>query len=132
MNVRDQVVAVLVLLQSTESHLGAGNIFLWVLEVLELWQILALGLCEHSMIVTHEGIVVPLNTLCLVGIGIRVSLNGSSVASEKSEQVRTDLVSLSFTEGVALSTSSLEEVGPLLCVSCKKTIISKNSAFHFL
>lgn len=36
---RDQVVPVLGLLQSTESHLGAWNVFLRVLEVLELRRI---------------------------------------------------------------------------------------------
>jgi hypothetical protein len=35
-NIRDQVVPVLLLLQSTESHLCARDILLWVLEVLEL------------------------------------------------------------------------------------------------
>jgi hypothetical protein len=35
-NIRDQVVAVLGLLQTTESHLGTRNVLLGVLEVLEL------------------------------------------------------------------------------------------------
>jgi hypothetical protein len=35
-NIRDQVVPVLLLLQSTESHLCARDVLLWVLEVLEL------------------------------------------------------------------------------------------------
>jgi hypothetical protein len=34
--IRDQVIPVLVLLQSTESHLGSWNILLGVLQVLEL------------------------------------------------------------------------------------------------
>ena len=33
----DQVVTVLGLLKTTESHLGSGNVLLGVLEVLELW-----------------------------------------------------------------------------------------------
>jgi hypothetical protein len=33
----DQVVAVLGLLETAEGHLGAGNVLLGVLEVLELW-----------------------------------------------------------------------------------------------
>jgi hypothetical protein len=33
----DQVVAVLGLLETTEGHLGAGDVLLGVLEVLELW-----------------------------------------------------------------------------------------------
>lgn len=36
LNVRDQVVPVLALLQTTEGHLGAGNVLLGVLEVFEL------------------------------------------------------------------------------------------------
>lgn len=36
MNIRDQVVAVLGLLETTKGHLGAGDVLLWVLEVLEL------------------------------------------------------------------------------------------------
>lgn len=35
-NIRDQVVALLALLQATEGHLGAGDELLGVLEVLEL------------------------------------------------------------------------------------------------
>lgn len=35
-SIRDQVVPVLVLLQSTEGHLGTWNVFLWILEVFEL------------------------------------------------------------------------------------------------
>ena len=33
---RDQIVAVLLLLQTTEGHLGAGDVLLGVLEVVEL------------------------------------------------------------------------------------------------
>ena len=36
LEVGDQVIPVLRLLQSTESHLGSGNVLLGVLEVLEL------------------------------------------------------------------------------------------------
>lgn len=35
-DVRDQIVPVLVLLQSTECHLRSWNVLLWVLKVLEL------------------------------------------------------------------------------------------------
>lgn len=35
-NIRDQIVAILLLLESTEGHLGAWDVLLWVLEVLEL------------------------------------------------------------------------------------------------
>lgn len=51
-NLRDQVVAVLLLLESTEGHLGARDVLLWVLEVLE------------------QSVGVPGNSLLLVGIGV--------------------------------------------------------------
>lgn len=51
-NLRDQVVAVLLLLESTEGHLGARDVLLWVLEVLE------------------QGVGVPGDSLLLVGIGV--------------------------------------------------------------
>jgi hypothetical protein len=36
LEVGDQVVPVRALLETTEGHLGAGNVLLWVLEVLKL------------------------------------------------------------------------------------------------
>ena len=48
----DEVVAVLGLLEATEGHLGAGNELLGVLEVIE------------------EGVLVPGDTLLLVGVGV--------------------------------------------------------------
>lgn len=46
----DEVVAVLGLLQATEGHLGAGNVLLGVLEVLELARLLAVErLCNTAM-----------------------------------------------------------------------------------
>lgn len=36
-NIRDQVVAILGLLETAERHLGAGDVLLWVLEILELF-----------------------------------------------------------------------------------------------
>lgn len=35
-DIRDQVVAILLLLESTEGHLGAWDVLLWVLKVLKL------------------------------------------------------------------------------------------------
>jgi hypothetical protein len=48
------------------------------------------------------------------------------VTSEQPVQVRTDLVSFTFSESMALSTSCLEEVGTLLCVSCVVKSVSKD------
>lgn len=95
-NLRDEVVAVLGLLETTESHLGSGNVLLGVLEVLE------------------ESVVVPLNALLLVGIGVGVALDGTGLAAPETVQSGTDLVAAVLLNGVALSTSGLEEVGTLL------------------
>jgi len=86
----DQVVPVLVLLQSTESHLCARNVLLWVLKVLK------------------QSFLVPLNRFLLVGVGVGETLDRSGVTSEKAVQIGTDLVALAFTESVALSASCLE------------------------
>lgn len=52
-NIRDQVVPVLLLLQTTESHLGSGDVLLGVLKVLELHsnpisKLPRLGISEHD------------------------------------------------------------------------------------
>jgi hypothetical protein len=96
LEVGNKVVAVLGLLQATEGHLGTGNVLLGVLEVLE------------------ESVVVPLNALLLVGIGVGVAVDGTSLAAPETVQGRADLVAAVLLNGVALSTSGLEEVGTLL------------------
>lgn len=98
-NSRNEVVSVLGLLQATEGHLGAGDVLLGVLEVVE------------------EGLVVPLDTLLLVGVGVGVALDGTTLAAEEAVQGRADLVAAVLLNGVALSTSGLEQVGTLLDVA---------------
>jgi hypothetical protein len=99
LEVGNEVVAVLGLLQATERHLGTGDVLLRVLEVLE------------------KGVVVPLNTLLLVGIGVRVTVDGTGLAAPETVQSRSDLVATVLLNGVALSTSGLEEVGTLLDIA---------------
>ena len=65
----------------------------------------------------YKSVVVPGDSLLLVGIGVRVTLNGSGLATEKTVQVWADLVSLTLLKGVALSASGLEEVGTLLDIT---------------
>ena len=57
-------VAVLGLLEATEGHLGARNVLLGVLEVLE------------------KGVLLPLNTLVLVGVGVRETGDLARLAAE--------------------------------------------------
>ena len=95
----DEVVAVLVLLQTTESHLGAGNVLLGVLQVLE------------------QGLISPGDTLVDVGSGVRVSVCLTGLTAKDTEQVGTNFVWSTTLEGVALSTTGLEETGSLLNVT---------------
>lgn len=77
----DEVVSVLGLLETTEGHLGAGNVLLGVLEVLELGRVsYVLGVsCER----TYQSVVVPLNTLLLVGVGVGETFDLARLAAEE-------------------------------------------------
>lgn len=70
---RDQVVAVLGLLETAKRHLGAGNVLLGVLEVLELRGV-SVGPARFffflSGLVAYQSVVVPLDALLLVGVGV--------------------------------------------------------------
>lgn len=98
-SLRDEVVSVLLLLETTEGHLGAGNVLLGVLEVLE------------------QGVLLPSNTLGLVGVGVRETVDLARLAAEETVQSRADLVALTLLQGVALSATGLEETGTLLGIT---------------
>jgi len=97
--VRDQVISVLLLLQTTESHFGTWNILLWVLEVLK------------------EGGLVPNDTLLLVGICVLEASDLTGLTAEKAKQVRSDFVGSTFLKGVALLTAGFEKVRTLGVIS---------------
>ena len=82
-------VAVLGLLEATEGHLGARNVLLGVLEVLE------------------ESVLVPVDTLLLVGVGVGEALDLTGLTAEQTVKVGPNLVGLALTEGVALGTPGL-------------------------
>ena len=92
-------VAVLGLLEATEGHLGAGDVLLGVLEVLE------------------KGVLLPFDTLVLVGVGVRETGDLARLAAEETVKLRSNLVALAGLEGVALCAAGLEEVGALLHVT---------------
>jgi hypothetical protein len=98
-DLRNQVLPVLLLLQAAKGHLGAGDVLLGVLEVRE------------------KGIVVPGDALLLVGIGVRVTLDGAGLAAEQAVQSGANLVTAAGLDGVALSAASLEKTSALLDVS---------------
>lgn len=59
---------------------------------------------------TYESLLVPLNTLLLVGVRVGESVNGTGLASEEAVKVRADLVALAFLQVMALSASGLRGV----------------------
>lgn len=112
-NIRNEVLPVLLLLETTKRHLGARNVLLGVLEVRE------------------EGVLVPGDALLLVGIGVGVALDGASLAAEKTVQSRSNLVAAVLLDSVALSTTALEHLDTLGNVTCggkkkkKKNVVSE-------
>lgn len=66
----------------------------------------------------YESVLVPLDTLLLVGIGVGVSLDLARLAAKETEERRTSLVGSSVSDGVALLAASLEELGALCAVAC--------------
>lgn len=106
----DEVVAVLGLLEATEGHLGAGDVLLGVLEVIE------------------EGVLVPGDTLLLVGVGVRVAGDLAGLAAEETVELGTDLVALALLQGVALSAAGLEETGTLLSIACDELLAACSSS----
>ena len=92
-------VPVLSLLEATEGHLGARNVLLGVLEVLE------------------ESVLVPVDGALLVGVGVGEAGDLARLAAEETVELRANLVALAGLQGVALCATSLEEVGTLLGVT---------------
>ena len=66
---RDEVVPVLALLQATESHLCAGNVFLGVFKILKLQKSAAIRVWEVNSN-PDQRIFLPCDSLLLVGIGV--------------------------------------------------------------
>ena len=95
----DEVVTVLVLLETSEGHFSARDVLLGVLKVLE------------------EGLLSPSNALVDVGGSVGEPLDLASLATKEPMEVGADLVGLACTDGMALSAASLEETGTLASVT---------------
>merc|ERR1712072_872369 len=80
----NQVVPILVLLESSESHFGPWDVLLWILKVFE------------------QGVLIPSNSLLNVGLSVREALSLASLATEEAVEVRADLVAAARLDGVAL------------------------------
>jgi hypothetical protein len=68
--------------------------------------------------VLEEGLLAPGNTLVLVGLGVRETGSLTRLTAKDTVQVRTDLVGTTSFGGVALGTTSLEELSSGGGVSC--------------
>lgn len=66
---------------------------------------------------TYQSVLLPLNTLLLVGIRVGVTLNGSGVTAEQAVQSGSDLVAAARLDGVALGTTGLEQTSTLLSIT---------------
>ena len=66
----------------------------------------------------YQSLLVPLNALLLVGVCVRVALDGAGVAAEEAVEGGADLVAAVLLDGVALGAAGLEEVGTLLGITC--------------
>jgi len=56
---------------------------------------------------TYQGVLVPSDSLVLVGIGVVETLNLTSLAAEETVQVGADLVALTLLQVVALCAAGL-------------------------
>lgn len=65
----------------------------------------------------YQSVLVPVNTLLLVGVGVGETLDLARLAAEEAVQSGSDLVAAAILDGVALSATGLEEVGTLLGVT---------------
>lgn len=74
----NEVVSVLGLLETSEGHLGTGNVLLWVLEVIE------------------ESVLGPMDTSTLVGVGVGVALGVSRLTAKNTVEVGSDFVGTTF------------------------------------
>jgi hypothetical protein len=80
LHVGDNIVALLGLLETSESHLGTGNVLLGVLEVVE------------------EGLLSPGDVLLDVGLGVGETGSLAGLAAKDAVQVRADLVGTALEE----------------------------------
>lgn len=99
LHVSNQVVSLGVLLDTGEDHLGARDILLGVLKVLE------------------KSLLGPDNALADVASRVRVTSGLASLAAEEAVQVGALLVGSTSLDSVALSALGLEDLGTFLNVS---------------
>jgi hypothetical protein len=58
----------------------------------------------------HQSVLLPLNTLLLVGVGVRETSDLTTVAAEEAVKLRADLVATAGSDSVALLAASLSNI----------------------
>lgn len=66
-DLRDEIVPILVFLQAAKSHFRAGDVFLGVFKVLKLLKVKPLASLKVGLL-TDKSIFTPCNALCFVGV----------------------------------------------------------------
>jgi hypothetical protein len=95
----DEVIPVLLLLEAAKRHLGAGDVLLGVLEVVE------------------QRLLLPDDALVAVGVRVRVAADLARLAAKEAVERGADLVAATVLDRVALGAPGLEQVGTLLDVT---------------
>lgn len=71
---------------------------------------------------TYQSILVPYDTLLLVGIGVGVALDLAGLAAEEAVESRTSLAGTTLLDSVALLAASLEELSALCGVALTRYV----------
>lgn len=90
LQIRNQIVSVLFLLKTTESHLRSWNVFLGVLKIHEEGVIRPARLASESNRIKH----IPCNALLLVCVSVLESFYLTGLSSEQSVQATISLIVL--------------------------------------
>lgn len=106
-NLRDQVIPILFLLQTTKRHLSARDVLLWVLKVFK------------------QCFLIPNNPFLLVCIGVLKSRDLPRLTTEEAEEIGSNFVATTFFECVTLQATSFEEVCALFIISCNGYMLAK-------
>ncbi len=106
-NARDQIISILLLLQTTESHLCSRNVFFGIFKILELFLSASAGTKQCAAQV-YQSIFFPFDSFLFVCVCVGKAFDLASLPSKKTMQTGTDLI-LSFLSGVALFATSLSK-----------------------
>jgi len=97
----NKVIAILLFLETDEVHTCAGDVLFRVLQV------------------GKQRILSPYNTLLHVGGCVGETVDGTSLATDKTMQVGADLVRLTCADGMTQSTTPLENSSTLASVTLR-------------